>query len=214
VIDASGWVNSLVDVLYPPRCAACDAPGSEPFCPVCREFVDPGGELWLGELDWAVAEFEYGGAARDAIRRMKYDGRWELARALGGAMARSVAASPFRFEVVVPVPTTGERLRERGYNPARELARAWGGRTEARAVRRRRGPAQVGRTRRERMKNLLGAFSADPARVSGRRILVVDDVITTGATAVAIASELRRRGARSVGIVACASAPERDASKR
>jgi predicted amidophosphoribosyltransferase len=121
-------------------------------------------------------------------------------------MFRSAASAPLGFDVVVPVPTTPERLRARGFNPARELARAWGGRVRARGARRRPGPAQVGRSRRERRSNLRGVFVAEPRWVAGRRVLVVDDVITTGATASAMVDELRLHGAAAVGVIALASA--------
>jgi len=199
-------LDALLSALFPPRCAACDARGAEPFCRVCRDAIDPCGSVGRVDADWAYAEFEYGGALAEAICRMKYGGRWEIARPLGALMYRSVALAPVTFDLVVPVPSTPERLRARGYNPARELARAWGRDVRAGAARRRPGPAQVGRSRRERRSNLRGAFVAEPRLVRGRRVLVVDDVITTGATASAMVDELRRCGAVAVGIAALASA--------
>jgi ComF family protein len=196
-------MGPLLELLFPPRCGACDVIGAEPFCAVCGELVDPVGVLSVPGVDWAWAEFEYGGPVSEAIVRMKYLGRPDLARPFGRQMRRSVEAYGRHFDVVLPVPTTWARLRERGFNPARELARAWprrrvvGGERAA-------GPAQVGRSRRDRQANLRRAFSFRSDAVAGRRVLVVDDVITTGATVSTLAAGLRRAGAADVGVVAAA----------
>lgn len=183
--------------------------GAEPFCRSCRAAIDPGGPIEVAAADWAWAEFEYGGPVSDAIRAMKYQGRWEHARALAVPLVRSAGEA---WDIVIPVPTTTERLLERGYNPARELARAWGRRVDGRAVGRRPGPKQVGRTRRERLDNLREVFFVRGTRVSGCRVLVVDDVVTTGATAESIALRLRRHGAIQVGFIALARTPRRSAN--
>lgn len=201
---AAALARGLLEVVFPPRCAACDAIGREPFCRTCAASIDPAGALVHVEADWSWAEFDYGGPVAEAIRRFKYGDRPELGRPLGELLVRSVAAAPLRFERVVPVPTTPARLRERGFNPARELARGFGRAVTPRALHRRPGPSQVGQSRDERQSNLAGVFDADPRAVLDRSVLVVDDVITTGATASAIVTELRRRGAKRVGFVAVA----------
>lgn len=200
-------LGALLDVLYPARCVACDATGREPFCSVCRHHVDPGGPLPLPAADWSWAEFEYGGAVRVAIQRMKYERRPEIARPLGACLERSVGRFEVSFDLVVPIPTAPARLRQRGYNPARELARAWRGARCASIGRRASGPGQVGRSRADRRSSLRGVFSIAPDRVRDRRILVIDDVFTTGATASAFVERVRRAGARWVGFAALARTP-------
>jgi ComF family protein len=112
---------------------------------------------------------------------------------------------------LVAVPLGQARLRARGYDQAARLAdhlaRASGAPRLRRALRRvKETPPQVGRSRAGRAANLAGAFVADPDRVAGRDLVLVDDVVTTGATVEAAARALRQAGARRVTVVALARA--------
>jgi ComF family protein len=221
--------RALLDLLYPPRCAACGEPvGEGPFCAVCAEAVEPpppgcgrcgqpGPDALCGACRAAPPSFDavragglLGGPLADAIHALKYRNRPALARPLGTWLAARAPLAP--EAVVVSVPLARGRRVERGYDQAAlladALARAAGGRgRRRRAVLRRvrETPPQVGRTREERARNVEGAFEAG-AGVAGRDVVLVDDVVTTGATADAAAAALRRAGARSIVVVALARA--------
>jgi len=220
-------LSGLLDLLYPPRCAACGEPcGAGPFCPACREALEPvpPGCLRCGlpgpgprcgachaappAFDAVLAGGLYGGPLADAVRALKYGGRPAVARPLGRWLAGRVTLPQGAAIVAVPL-ARGRRLR-RGYDQAALLAGALAreaGAPRLRAVLRRvrDTPAQVGRSRADRARNVAGAFVAARA-VAGLDLVLVDDVVTTGATADAAAAALKRAGARSVTVVTLARA--------
>jgi len=153
----------------------------------------------------AFAAFEFGGAVAQAIRRLKWARMPELAAGLGRLMAEHLARAPPGFadvDLIVPVPLHRRRLRQREFNQAAVLARAMRSTIpiDVRALRRVRDtPPQTGLHLGQRRANVLGAFAVpDRRRVRGRRVLLVDDVLTTGATAEACASALYGAGAATV----------------
>jgi len=163
----------------------------------------------------AVAGFEFGGAIAEAIRKLKWRHMPELAPALGVLLLEALRRAPADFssiDLIAPVPLHPRRLRAREFNQAAELAAAMReaararnaplGRValDARALERTRDtPPQTGLDALQRRRNVLDAFAArDPARVRKKRVLVVDDVMTTGATADACAAALERAGAAAV----------------
>jgi len=177
----------------------------------------------------AFAAFEYGGPLGDAIVRMKHGDRPELARRLGRLLAATLARAleegggDAPADAIVPVPLHPRKLRRRGFNQALELALAAQGRLRAVvAERRTRAPPPVERRLLLRVKDtrelgrhgpaarrseVRGAFAVtDRRRVEGRCLVVVDDVMTTGATLGACAETLMRAGAREVRVVALARA--------
>lgn len=221
--------GALLELVYPPRCAACGEPARrEPFCELCAGAVDavppgcarcglPGPEALCGACRAAPPAFDavragglFGGPLADAVHALKYGGRPALARPLGAWLA---ARAPVpEGALVVSVPLARGRRVERGYDQASLLADALARASGRRAARARRAlrrvretPPQVGRSREERARNVAGAFEATAA-VAGRDVILVDDVVTTGATADAAAAALRRAGARSVVVVALARA--------
>jgi predicted amidophosphoribosyltransferase len=150
------------------------------------------------------------GAAR-LVHALKYEGWFALARRMGGALAPAAlelgGGAIHRLE---PVPLPAARLRERGYNQAELLARSLGerlgwpvGSALSREDSRRR---QVRLGRNERRENVRGAFHARPGPADTLPVLLVDDVLTTGATSAACALALREAGERVTGIVAFARA--------
>ena len=132
-----------------------------------------------------------------------------MSRPLGIWLAARVALPP--GALLLPVPLARGRRVGRGYDQAAllagHLARAAGRPLLRGALRRvRETPPQVGRTRALRVRGVAGAFRAEPGRVAGLDLVLVDDVVTTGATADAAAGALRAAGARSVAVVALARA--------
>jgi len=163
-----------------------------------------------------LAAFDYAPPVDYMIRQLKFGGDRSFARTLGILMAEARAARPGPLpDVVVPVPLHFERLRERGYNQALELAR-FAARTlrvplAPRVLRRTRvTQAQSGLPAAAREANVRGCFAsagADALRaVRGRRCAVVDDVLTTGSTAREAAATLAAMGARAVEIWTAARA--------
>jgi len=200
----------FASVLAPPRCAACDAPVPRlaVFCPACASTVETGGH---GDGE---AAYVYGGAIAQAIVRMKYESRPDLARPLGDLLWRSLAprAGSLREVLVVPVPLHPSRLAERGFNQssllARRVARHLGAPFVPLALARARDtPKQATLDREARLANVAGAFRArEAARVGGRAVLLVDDVSTTGATLDACSHALRAAGASAVATAVLARA--------
>ncbi|HEY6737982.1 MAG TPA: phosphoribosyltransferase family protein, partial [Actinopolymorphaceae bacterium] len=175
---------------------------------------------------WAVAT--YGGAVRRAIVAHKERGRTALTRPLGAALARAIgtalgaAPEPGESVTVVPVPTSRSAVRRRGYDPLALLTRAavrtWRHPGELRAGPRRlaglgivRPTAdQAGLDALARAANLAGAFAVPErlrARVAGRPVLLVDDVVTTGATLAEASRALTAAGARVIGAAVVAATP-------
>jgi len=158
--------------------------------------------------DWARAGAEYEGVVREAIHALKFAGKRALARPLADLVVEQCREAIDADVVLVAVPLARSRERERGFNQAGLLAERL-----AAALGRSRRPRWLARVRAtgpqsdlgaaERRANVRGAFAADPA-VAGRHVAVVDDVLTTGATAAECARALRAAGARRVGVLTVA----------
>jgi ComF family protein len=225
--------SAIADLLFPPRCAACrellalgDAPTPAlPLCVVCAPTLEPLSNACgrCGEAgsvdpcatcerrppswDGAQAAFTYGGAIADVLHRFKYEDHPALARPLAAWMARLPLDE---VDVVVPVPLSARRRRLRTYDQAlllaRELAQLRGWRFEAGLLERvRHTGRQVDRKRDERAENVRGAFRLGGA-ARGLSVLLVDDVLTTGATAGECARVLKEGGARRVAVGSVARA--------
>jgi len=199
VFSPTTLANVLVELVAPAGCAACDAPVAPRnlFCAGCAVTVE------RVEAEGCLAAFAYGGAIATAIARLKYHDRPDLAPRLADAMSPAVARVRGAADVVVPVPLHPRRLAERGYNQAALLsgraARVLGAPHAPLALQRVHDtPHQVTFDRAARRKNVRGAFRARAPIVQGARILLVDDVRTTGATLEACASALHGAGAHLV----------------
>ncbi len=155
----------------------------------------------------------YEGALRELIHLLKYDGMKPLAGPLSAYLSRALPLDE-RFDAVVPMPLHWRRRFQRGFNQAAVLAKDVARRRKIpvlNAVRRVRDTrTQTGLTNAKRRENVSGAFRAGPGRpLEGLRILLVDDVMTTGATGSACASALKRAGAKSVTMLTLARVDRR-----
>jgi ComF family protein len=207
------FLEFLGALLSPERCAACDEPVplGHAFCSCCVVSIDPA--AFPSVLPVPTAEVgSFGGALAQAIHRLKYEQRPDLARPLGDLMARAAEPLP-PVDLVVPVPLAPARLRERGYNQAALLA--------ARVARRlgvEHDPIRLRRVvetrqlahqgEQERRQSVRGAFAC-ARTVQGRSVLLVDDVLTTGSTLGACMEALE--GARSVAVCVAARVERRSA---
>jgi ComF family protein len=188
-----------------------------PFCSCCGDPV--AGDIEHNYLcyacsrqtpafDAARSAVRYDGAVGEALRSLKYDHALWLAPDLAKILLACMQAeySLEEIDLIIPVPLHPVRRRQRGFNQsevlASELSRQTGIRLRARAVRRVRPTiTQTGLTAPQRAANVSGAFQQGLfANVTGRRILLVDDVMTTGATVNACAAALKRGGATSIRV--------------
>jgi len=197
---------SRLTPLAPPCCARCGAPLSPPYAttaPRCRECAELPASLRIVRSVCA-----FGGPASAIVHALKYGGWTALAEPVAQRIAALSLPRDVRDEadLVVPVPLSATRLRERGYNQAALIAEALARRTGRRClseslVRTRSTRTQTSLHPSERRANVAGAFAvAAPHRAAlqGAHVLLVDDVWTTGATAVACTEALIAAGARVV----------------
>lgn len=189
--------------IQPPYCEKCGLPCSgridHPFsCPHCHDLAL--------HFDRASALVRFRGVVRHAIHALKYKRQIFWVKALHGWMGAGLEGRDFREEVdlILPVPLHPVRERERGFNQAvllsRELSRQCRIPVRRRALARTRlTETQTHFDREERLANLRGAFEVRlPDEICGRRVLLVDDVLTTGSTASECARVLRKAGATSI----------------
>lgn len=216
-----GAFDRLLNLVVPSTCAGCGLPGKL-LCADCRAALRPGpgvpcercGHPWPvavstcpecpPRLDTVRALGRYDATARAVISAFKDQGRPALAPLLAGLLAASVPPPP-GDAVLVPVPLTARRQRQRGFNQAqlvaRHLARRWQCRMRPLLERVREGATQRGASRTDRIRQVRGVFRADETAREVRAAILVDDVLTTGSTLSAAARVLRRAGIASVGAV-------------
>lgn len=202
-----------------PRCRTRLAPLPGPYCPRCQHPSGPEGAScplctdWPEVLVWCRSATRFQGPASSLVRSMKYEGWSRVASALVPPMARTLRGGGFEADSLVPVPTTPGRLKERGFNPARRLAEGVGealGIPVRDALRRpAEAPRQVGLPPSQRAANVRGAFIVEGVASGSQQppqVLLVDDVLTTGATVAAAAEALARAGVERVGVLTFARA--------
>jgi ComF family protein len=190
-------------LVYPPQCALCGTIGEPPVCHECREELGRPAPArdWADGIDWSRSLFLFEGRAAQAVRRLKYDRATSLARPMAELMERARRELP-AHDLVVPVPIHWVRRAQRGFNQS-ELLAELAPQNLIRPkflVRTRFTRPQVGLSAKERLVNLTGAFKAAPA-VRGARVLLIDDVVTSGGTALACAHALRLAGALETGLL-------------
>ncbi len=214
---ALGLASRALDLVLPPRCAGCRREGSY-LCAVClgqarrlSGMYRPatGGSIGAEmlvipiALDGVYAPFAMEGAVREAVHRLKYRSVRAIATVLGQEMAACAQQHGITPDVLAPVPLHRRRLLQRGYNQAALLAREVGSRlgapVDAQALVRasHAGPQARTASRRQRWTQVQGAYRAR-RDMQGQRVLLIDDVCTTGATLNACAAALKAAGAAEV----------------
>lgn len=191
-------------MIFSTRCAGCDTPGSM-LCRTCRFALVA--RPAAGTPEGVLVAAPFTGRVRDVLIGFKYRNRRQVAAHLAGLVVNRVAASGERMDVVTWAPTSARRRRRRGFDQAelvaRHVARQLGVPCR-RLLERSGGEPQTGQGRVRRLHNPV--FRAHP-RVPAGHVLVVDDVVTTGATLAAAAETLRRSGAARVTRAAVAATP-------
>ena len=216
------WLWASLDLLFPPKCGGCGRSGerwcktcqgetalvSPPVCERCGKWIVTGKKChrcltippkFKSLRSWAI----YKGPLRKAVLRLKYAGDMSLGDALARPLMHKLGELSWRLDIVVPVPMGAARVAERGYNQAALLALpvALGSGVVYRpkAMKKVRDiRSQVGLSVIERYENVNGAFQADENLVKDKIVLVIDDVITSGATVNACTDALLKAGAKEV----------------
>ena len=213
--------NRALDLALPASCTGCGQEGAA-LCGECRTALDvrlhadPGVPIGLPadipapllQLEWCAP---FTGVTRRALHGLKYDGERRLAPLLGAAVARRWARAGAAGDALVPVPASPDRVRERGYDQAALIATEAGRRLGLPVVlaleRTRATTAQFDLDRAARATNLVDAFRVQEGSLEAihdRWLVLVDDVVTTGATLAACASALLEARAMAVSAVAVA----------
>ena len=209
---AKGLLSHFLDLLFPPKCVFCGrilAAGETDLCALCQRELP-----WLagaeaeqkGEFfSLCASPLRYQGVVRDSLHRYKFKGRQGYHKAYGRLVAQCVHDHlTGRWDLITWVPLSDQRRRERGYDQAFLLASAAAlelGEVAVETLRKcRHTGAQSGLSQdAERRANVLGAYEAvDPELVRDKRVLIIDDIITTGSTISECARTLRTMGASEV----------------
>lgn len=230
-----GLVDSLLNQLLAPRCPFCDghSPQQHAPCPECRTRLPwikaqcPRCALPLARPELcgqclrqpppqqqAWAALSYAQPLRGSLHRLKFRGALELAPALSALLLEGLQRQPpplQGIDAVIPAPLHPARLRQRGFNQAlelcRPLARQYQLALEPQLLQRARPTAEQTRLHADqRRRNVRNAFAC-PSRLNGEHLLIFDDVITTGATAQAMARALLKAGAGRISVIALARTP-------
>lgn len=196
-----------VDLLFPPRCLTCNAL-APPFCEACAAAIRPLSPAQLPLPPGILAARcvgQYEGPLRDAVLRLKFSQKTALAASLGDLLAEALRAElpAWSPDLLTPVPIHWRRRWNRGFNQSELLGQQVRRRLKIPVVevlrRIRYTPPQVGLTRALRASNLRNAFAVTrPDRIAGQRVVLVDDVWTTGATLAECAAVLTAAGAVTV----------------
>lgn len=214
---SASWKDAILDLLFPPKCVFCqELTEGGLICPKCAAALPETGDAAVRELSAGfrcAAPLYYEGIARESLLRFKFHDRGHYARGCAPLLAQTAALELGDcFDFVSWTPVSRKRLRERGYDQAellaRELCRLWETepvRTLQKSVH---TPAQSGIAEAEKRRaNVLGVYEAvNRPQWAGKRILLVDDILTTGATLREAARTLTLAGAAEVTALTVAMA--------
>lgn len=209
--------SALLDLIYPPRCVLCRrllAQGQTDLCPDCRNGLTECGQTLHGAFfQTCVAPYRYDGALRESLLYYKFHGKQGYAAAYGRLLAPRIAdALSGQYDLISWVPVSRKRKRQRGYDQARLLAAATArelGQPLTRTLKKvKHNPAQSGldsaAERRGNVKNAYRPYRQE--RFAGKRVLLIDDIVTTGSTLSECSRVLQTAGAASVVCAALAAA--------
>lgn len=205
VASLSQLLGLGLDLLFPPRCVGCRAEGSL-LCLECQKSLSriDHHESNVPNVDGIRSLFPYDGVVRQAILQLKYYDVKALAVPLAKLLKQSLDAEPLPCDLLIPVPIHPSRLHERGYNQSALIARELGKlisvplASDTLTRRRHTSPQAKAANLEERQRNVADAFYCSGRKPEGKRILLIDDVCTSGATLRACASSLKAAGAISV----------------
>ncbi|MFC1511104.1 ComF family protein [Candidatus Margulisiibacteriota bacterium] len=198
-------LDSLLNLIFPPRCEVCKQSSQETLCQECFgqiKFMKP----HLGIHCISV----YEGPLRTAIHRFKFKKRKRLAEPLGILLVQYLSRTPNlsmeEIDVIVPIPLHKKRLRARGFNQAQLLAQVIGRYFDKPTVpaleRSKNTKAQFDLAREERFTNITGAFRVvDTQNIYQKRVLLLDDIYTTGSTIAECSKTLKIAGAKRVEVL-------------
>ncbi|OIP27394.1 MAG: amidophosphoribosyltransferase [Chloroflexi bacterium CG_4_9_14_3_um_filter_45_9] len=223
LFNSGRLAEAAVDFFFPKQCVGCGKMGdflcstcreklprlSPPICPKCGKpqasgIVCPSCRQRKAVIDGIRSPFLFDNVMRKAIHQFKYYNLKAISSCLAQFLADYLATNPLPGEVLVPVPLHPKRLKQRGYNQSSLLAREVSKLVnlpviENCLIRAKQGQPQVKTTSvEERQKNVIDAFVGRDERVSGKQIILIDDVCTSGATLESCARALKNRGALSV----------------
>lgn len=201
--DAAGF---LLELIYPPRCAGCGRIDHR-WCSQCAQELDLLEHVvstpTLDQIVESASTGIHSGVLQSAIQALKYEQATWMAPVLGSRMAEVVSERSWTIDMIVPVPLFSARQRVRGYNQSQLLGEIVAYELAIPILpqaltRQRETQSQVGLSADQRHENVRDAFTANPQYTNNQRILLIDDVHTTGATLSACASALHRAGAAAV----------------
>jgi len=224
-------VEDFISLFFPHYCLACSGPlvkGEDLLCTVCLTNLpktnyhkfreNPVMNRLMGRLPlkhgWAFLKFRKSGIVQHLLHQLKYNNHPEVGIRLGQLYGRELSQSGYdkEFDLIVPVPLHSSRQRQRGYNQSSMLAAGisealnvkW---DESISIRMRSTATQTHKTKTERWENVKDVFAVEGLKlIKGKRILLVDDVITTGATLEACGQHLVKCGCDELSIACLAEA--------
>ena len=229
--------EDLIDLIFPPRCAICKNKDRNAICenclgkvayldlPICRLCGKPRDRYFSqdlcadcagGGIPFALSRSValYDGVMKEAIHKFKFDGKKALAPFLGRLLVAYLRKGDIpvnEMDVIIPVPLSASREKQRGYNQskllAEEICRHYPIPLDDSSLKKIKDVApQFELSRKERLRNVRGAFRSSP--LPGKSVLLIDDIYTTGATVREASSALKAAGAKNVYALTLARAVE------
>lgn len=208
LFDSAKWrevLSTILDWIYPPRCSRCGRVDTH-WCERCDQELSAvpiiALQHQLDAFDGVMASAHHKGIIQDAIHALKYNQARNTADSLADRLVQLLIQQNWTIDCIIPVPLHTNRLQERGYNQSKLLCDSIAAKyaipvADDAIARQKATRSQVGLNREERLTNVSDAFTAMYS-LSGKRILIVDDVRTTGATLIACAQAARSAGATEV----------------
>jgi ComF family protein len=229
--------GQLLDLIFPPRCAICKKKGQKMICddclskviyikpPICRVCGKPRDKYFAGDLcedcsregmpfEIARSVVLYDGGIKEAIHKFKFEGKRALSSFLGGFLVDHLKRGYIpvkKIDAIIPLPLSRKRERQRGYNQtellAKEISAQYPIKMDSRSLIKSKDVApQFELSRVNRLLNIKGAFSCSP--LTGKNVLLIDDIYTTGATVREASRALKAAGAGDVYVLTLARAVE------